>query len=132
MTRAQTLRFLLTHHACTSAVEWCKAHEWETLDKLWSIADRADWMMWLVEKLDGTYSPRLRLAACACAPTALQYLAALDAERAAEGAAVWAAARAVALRETADIVRGIIPIPETRGKRNDQRRNRSGNQVHRA
>jgi len=67
-------------------------------------------MLWLVERLDKSYSPRLRLAVCACARTALQYvpvgenrprLAIECAERYARGeateqerAAAWAAAGA--------------------------------------
>ena len=62
---------LVKFGACNEAVQWA---EGKTLEEAWNTCDRADWMLWLVAKIDVTYSPRLRLAACACARTALKYV----------------------------------------------------------
>jgi len=112
---------LVEMDACAEAVEWVGD---KTLAEAWATCERADWMLWLVSKIDGSYSPRLRLAACACARTALKYVtpgderprlaiecaeryaigeatqkeldAARDAARAAARTSAWAAARAAA------------------------------------
>jgi hypothetical protein len=64
-------RTLAKLSACPEAVEWVGDR---TMAQAWAECERADWMLWLLAKLDGCYSPRLRLAACACARTALQYV----------------------------------------------------------
>jgi hypothetical protein len=96
--------------ACPEAVEW--AQPYATLQEAWDACERADWMLWLIGHLDGRYSRRLRLAACACARTALRFIPAGEdrplraietAERFARGeatdaqlATAWAAAGAAA------------------------------------
>ena len=112
---------LVEMDACAEAVEWVGD---KTLAEAWATCERADWMLWLVSKIDGSYTPRLRLATCACARTSLKYVpagedrprlaiecaeryargeatkdelaAARAAAGAAAGAAAWAAARAAA------------------------------------
>jgi len=62
---------LIEMGACSEAVDWVGD---KTLAEAWATCERADWMLWLVSKIDGSYSPRLRLAACACARTSLKYV----------------------------------------------------------
>jgi len=62
---------LIEMDACAEAVEWVGE---KTMAEAWATCERADWMLWLVGKIDGSYTPRLRLAACACARTALKYV----------------------------------------------------------
>jgi len=115
--------------ACSDAIAWVGE---KTLAEAWETCDRADWMLWLVRRIDGSYTPRLRLAACACARTTLQYvpigehrprLAIEVAERFARGeasadelaaarAAAGDAARAAALASMAGIVREMIPVDQ--------------------
>ena len=119
--------------ACSEAVEWVGD---KTLAEAWVTCERADWMLWLVSKIDGSYTPRIRLAACACARTSLKYVPAgedrprlaiecaeryargeatkdeLAAARAAAWDAAWDAAwtpRLSGLKEMPDMVRQIIP-----------------------
>ena len=104
---------LVEMDACAKAVEWVGE---KTMAEAWATCERADWMLWLVTRIDGSYTPRLRLAACACARTSLKYVPAGEdrprlaiecAERYARGeatkdelaaarAASWGAARASA------------------------------------
>ena len=107
--------------ACSEAVEW--AASYPTLQAAWDVCKRSDWMLWLLWMLDGEpCSPRLRLAACACARTALHLVAkgedrpriAIEtAERYARGEAtdeeLRAAAYAAAYRVQADLIRKIVP-----------------------
>jgi len=103
-------KYLVSLVACDEAVKWAGD---KTQAEAWATCERADWMLWLVARIDGMkYTPRLRLAACACARTALKYippgeerprLAIECAERYARGeatdkelAAAWAAAWAAA------------------------------------
>ena len=62
---------LVEMDACAEAVEWVGE---KTMAEAWATCERADWMLWLVGKIDGSYTPRLRLAACACARTSLKYV----------------------------------------------------------
>ena len=63
--------YLVSLDACAESVEWVGD---KTLAEAWATCERADWMLWLVSKIDGSYTPRLRLAACACARTSLKYV----------------------------------------------------------
>ena len=56
--------------ACPAAVEWARG--FPTLQAAWDACGRADWMLWLCERVDGEIRPATRLAACACARTALR------------------------------------------------------------
>ena len=58
--------------ACSEAVEWAKGYP--TLQAAWDACERADWMLWLVARVDGEIRPVTRLAMCACARTALRYV----------------------------------------------------------
>ena len=62
---------LIEMGACSEAVDWVGD---KTLAEAWATCERADWMLWLVTRIDGSYSPRLQLATCACARTALKYV----------------------------------------------------------
>jgi len=62
---------LVAMDACAEAVEWVGD---KTLAEAWATCERADWMLWLVTRIDGSYTPRIRLAACACARTSLKYV----------------------------------------------------------
>ena len=61
--------------ACEEAVKWVDHKE---LAEAWSTCERADWMLWLAEKMEGEPGwpdrKQLILAACACAETALQFV----------------------------------------------------------
>ena len=63
---------LRTLGACSEAVTW--AQDFPTLQAVWDACDRADWMLWLAQRVDGEIRPATRLAMCACARTALRYV----------------------------------------------------------
>ena len=71
MSPAAFREYLNRLNACPEAVEWAKG---KSLFEAWRTCDRADWMLWLVARVDKIYTPRLRLAACACVRTALKYV----------------------------------------------------------
>ena len=58
--------------ACNDAVEW--AQNYETFPAAWKACKRGDWMLWLAAR-SGVDRKVLVLAACACARTALKYVA---------------------------------------------------------
>jgi len=58
--------------ACNEAVEW--AQNYETFPAAWKACKRGDWMLWLAAR-SGVDRKVLVLAACACARTALKYVA---------------------------------------------------------
>ena len=63
---------LVKMSACPKPVEW--AHGFDSLQAAWDACERADWMLWyLVHRYPATCGP-VRLAMCACAETALQYV----------------------------------------------------------
>ena len=59
--------------ACAEAVEWV---EDKTLTEAWATCERADWMLWLCERMAGKPDwptrQALVLVACACAETVLE------------------------------------------------------------
>lgn len=57
-------------NACAEAVEWVNGR---SLRKSWQAANRADWMLWLAEKVS-IDRKILVLVACDCAETALKYV----------------------------------------------------------
>ena len=61
--------------ACPEAYKW--AHG-KTLHRVWKTCDRADWLLWLCDKMVGQPGwptrKELVLAACACAETSLKYV----------------------------------------------------------
>ena len=62
-------------NACPEAYKW--AHG-KTFHRVWQTCDRADWLLWLCEKMVGQPGwptrKELVLAACACAETSLKYV----------------------------------------------------------
>jgi len=62
---------LLELNACSEAVEWVGKKSFRTA---WNECVRADWMLWLVCKMEiGTRAERIH-AVCDCAATALKYV----------------------------------------------------------
>ncbi len=61
-------------NACEDAVEW--AEQFDTSHQAWDKCERADWMLWIAEKLSDKNGNRKEviLCACKCARTALKYL----------------------------------------------------------
>mgnify|MGYP001424608233 CR=1 FL=1 len=60
---------LVARGACSDAVEWARTQpDFETA---WNKCKRGDWMIWLLQAIDKTYTPRLRLIACDCARAVL-------------------------------------------------------------
>ena len=61
---------LVEMNACREAIEWVGDRDLVTA---WMTCQRADWMLWLAARLLPD-DPRVILAVCACARTALQYV----------------------------------------------------------
>jgi hypothetical protein len=117
--KAHWSRKLVALGACKEAVEWAKTQP--DFATAWDTCQRGDWMIWLLESLDKTYTPRLRLIAYDCARAVLHLVPAGEdrprlaiecAERYARGeatakelaaarAAAWAAAVAAVAAESA-------------------------------
>jgi len=71
MTNKAFLAKLLELNACSEAVEWVGKKSFRTA---WNECVRADWMLWLVCKMEiGTRAERIH-AVCDCAATALKYV----------------------------------------------------------
>ena len=67
----KTTKMILTElGACPDAVEWAGR---KTPEKAWAMCPRADWLIWIAEKLGVGWKLPV-LAACACARTALKYI----------------------------------------------------------
>jgi hypothetical protein len=122
-------------HACDSgpddALPWVRAHYPRAPRRAWEECERADWLLWLAWTLLGD-DPRVRLAACACARTALQYVPAgeerplraietaeayargeaTEEERSVAESAAWSAARSAAARSVAEsaALRDMAPL----------------------
>lgn len=122
--------------ACEPARRWAKG---KSLAEVWEQCERGDWLLWLAhrmaEKKGWPNREAVVLACCACAETALKYVpveekrpllciqtarrwavgqatpADLDRAAARAAEAAWAA-EAASLKETADIVRLHLWIPE--------------------
>ena len=66
-------KLLARLQACPEAREWAKG---KTLREAWASCQRADWMLWLVGRMEGKKGwpgrPQLVVAACACARRALR------------------------------------------------------------
>jgi len=62
---------LIALGACREAVDWA---EGKSFEGAWNTSPRADWMLWLLGKIDGKASSRIIFASCACARTALKYI----------------------------------------------------------
>ena len=73
MKRTELLDHLKRLRACPEAVAWVKATPGSPT-RLWSLCKHPDWMLWLAECGGVTDQRALRLAACACARTALKYV----------------------------------------------------------
>ena len=61
---------LVEMNACREAIEWVGDRDLVTA---WMMCQQADWMLWLAARLLPD-DPRVILAVCACARTALQYV----------------------------------------------------------
>jgi hypothetical protein len=61
----EVLAFLTTHNACNEAVEWVREHG-GPLSALWADCPESEWMIWLLEHIEGTSSV-LRWFAAQCA-----------------------------------------------------------------
>ena len=75
MTRATLLRKLRALNACDDAVAWLKSTDHATLQDAWDACERADWMLWLLIRMN-PHERRgpIRHAICDCAETALRYI----------------------------------------------------------
>ena len=72
MSDAETLDAMLARLlACDDARVWSKD---KSLAEAWATCERADWMCWLLVRLHPYTAGQVRLALCACAETALQYI----------------------------------------------------------
>ena len=136
MDNQQLVTFLKKNHACAPSLEWLQSR---TLAEVWEQCERGDWLLWLAAKA-GVDRKRLVMAACACARLALVHVPpgeerprvaietaeawcrgeatieqVKEARRnaaAAAYAAADAAADSRALKEAAELVRGLISCAE--------------------
>ena len=62
-TRTEVLEFCEKYGACSEGREW--AQQYNTMAEAWDNCKNPDWMLWILDKLDGDKSdPRYRLLAC--------------------------------------------------------------------
>ena len=62
MTRAALIRKLRSLEACDEAVSWLKSTDHATLQEAWDGCERADWMLWLLDKLGAEQGLMVSLA----------------------------------------------------------------------
>jgi len=67
----QLIQRLESLGACQPAIDWLRTQS--TPRQAWESCERADWLLWIAER-HGAPESAVRLAACACARTALQYV----------------------------------------------------------
>jgi len=78
MATNEIVRVLRSLRACEESVKWAaELLEGTTLQQAWDLCPRADWLLWLLART-GAERKLLTLAACACARTALPFVAASE------------------------------------------------------
>lgn len=55
-------------NACDDAIEWLGER---SAEQAWAECERGDWMLWLIGKIEGKYTPAMRLCACEIVRTQL-------------------------------------------------------------
>ena len=57
-------QFCANYNACSDGAEF--AGKFETMAEVWDVCPRADWLLWILEKLEIRDDKKLRLFACWC------------------------------------------------------------------
>jgi hypothetical protein len=77
-TKKEFLDILKDKNAWPEVVKWVKENKAETFIEIWNSCERADWMLWIMDKMikEKKWPSRktIVLCACDCAETALQFV----------------------------------------------------------
>lgn len=73
MNNKDFIQKLIEFKACEEAINFIQKHKY-TLKQAWAKCERADWMLWLMYKMEFATQKERMLIICDCAATVLQYV----------------------------------------------------------
>jgi hypothetical protein len=78
LSKKEFLDILKEKKACLEAAKWVNEHQAETFAEIWNECDRADWMLWIMDKKikekEWPSKQTVVLCACDCAETAMKFV----------------------------------------------------------